>query len=205
MPDINLVIEGKTDEYVMLALFKYLNLQEPRIRLNRQNARGGEKEAIITSLPKWNEAAKWDYWVVVIDMDNDSNCVAEYRKKLLPVLSGNMIFRIAVRKIESWILADSESLAKYFGVSKLLIPTNPENILDPKEEIIKIARKSKRKDIREDIVPVEGSGTKQGKGYPHRIQEFLTHPEYPWRPAVAQESADSLKRCIRALKRIKQS
>jgi len=202
MPDINLVIEGKTDEYMMQALFQYLHLPAPIIRSKRSSSSGGEKEAILTNLQKWNEAAKWDYWVVVIDMDNDATCVTEYRKKLLPIVSDKMIFRIAIKKIEAWILADAPSLAKYLGINVLLIPANPENLADPKDALLRLVRKSKKKMLREDMLPIDGSGAKQGRAYIQRIQEFLFHPEYSWRPEVAEHSADSLKRCLRALRKI---
>lgn len=196
MPDINLVVEGKADEYVMLALFGHFNLPSPLIRTNRPYQVGGKKDDSIATLQKWNEAAKWDYWVVIIDMDNASDCVAEYKKLLLPNSSEKMIFRIAIRKIESWILADAEAVAFYLGIKQTLVPTNPETLPDPKASLMSLVYKSKRKDIKEDMLPKVG--LKQGARYTERIKDLLQY----WRPEIAQQSSESLMRCIRALSTI---
>jgi hypothetical protein len=190
---MNLVVEGKADEYVMLALFRHFNLPEPLIRTNRPYRVGGKKDDIVATLRKWNEAAKWDYWAIIIDMDHDSDCVAEYKKSLLPNPSEKMIFRIAIRKIESWILADAQAVATYLGIKQSLVPTHPETLDDPKLSLLGLVHKSRRKDIKEDML--SQVGLKQGMRYPERIKELLQY----WRPQIAQQSADSLKRCIHAL------
>ena len=44
---------------------------------------------------------------------------------------------------------------------------------DPKTTLINLARRSRRRAIREGIVPREGSGGRVGSGYPGRLIEFV--------------------------------
>ena len=110
-----------------------------------------------------------------------------------------MCFRLAVRAIESWLLADAEQLAAFLRVSSAKIPVNPDGEHDPKMTLVNLARYSTKKNIREDMVPREGSGGKVGPGYVGRVIEFAQL----WRPEVAAERSDSLRRCLAALETLK--
>jgi len=198
MLEINLGVEGKVDEYIMLEVFKYLDLPKPTIRPNRTiNPHLGGKSVLLSHLDKWNEASKWSKWVVMLDLDNDSDCPVSYIEQVLPNKQPTMYLRIVVREIEAWLMADSENLAKFIGVKQSLIPKEPESIIDPKQRLLEIVKKGKKALL--DMIPTPESGRKIGIGYVSRIQEFLTHPTHPWRPEIAQQSAESLMRCIRAL------
>jgi hypothetical protein len=107
------------------------------------------------------------------------------------------ILRIAVRELESWLLADSDALAKFFSVSPALFPTNPDDESDPKRTLVNLARRSRKSSIREDIVPEQGSRHPIGKGYQSRMVEFI---EEKWRPLKAQDKSESLRRAINAIK-----
>ena len=43
-----------------------------------------------------------------------------------------MIFRIAVREVESWIIADKEGIAEFLNVAVANFTDLPDNISDPK-------------------------------------------------------------------------
>jgi len=139
------------------------------------------------------------YWVVVLDLDQEP-CAVTYVKSLLPERAAGMILRIAVREIEAWLLADRERIAAFLHVAVANVPLNPDLEPDPKATLINLARRCRKKALRDDIVPRLNSGLKIGPGYAGRISEFVTKEEYRWRPEVAAEHSDSLKRCIRALK-----
>jgi hypothetical protein len=79
------------------------------------------------------------------------------------------------------------------------IPAAPENLPNPKQMMVNLARKSRKRAIREDMVPVPGTTARVGPGYTFRIMEFATTL---WRPEVAARVSNSLARCISALQRV---
>jgi hypothetical protein len=96
-------------------------------------------------------------------------------------------------------MGDREGLASYLGISTSLVPASPESLDDPKRALVALARQCRRKDIREDMVPYEGSSAPVGPGYLARVREFA---DAHWRPDVASQSSPSLARCVAALNRI---
>ena len=63
----------------------------------------------------------------------------------------NLVFRVAVREIEAWLLAD------HIGMKKLLVggasnlPNDPDLLSDPKQVLLKLARKAPRA-IKNDLI-----------------------------------------------------
>jgi hypothetical protein len=113
-----------------------------------------------------------------------------------------MCFRVAVREIEAWLLADRERLAAFLGVKSARLPANPEEEPDPKRIIVELAQQSRRREIREDMAPRPGSGRQIGPAYSSRLIEFVSGSG-GWRPEVAARSSDSLRRCLSCLRKLK--
>jgi hypothetical protein len=107
-----------------------------------------------------------------------------------------LLFRVAVMEVESWIMADRRAFAAFMGVPQDAIPENPDAVLRPKELIVALARKSKRRDIREDLVPGHGSTAVVGPAFNARLIEFVAAE---WNPAKAAKVSDSLDRAVRRL------
>jgi hypothetical protein len=103
-----------------------------------------------------------------------------------------MCFRIVVRELESWLLADTEALAAFLGIRRTLIPAGPDQLDDPKQVLVSLGSKARKADIRRDLVPRPASGRSIGPGYTSRMLEFV---QDRWRPAVAETNSDSLRRC----------
>jgi hypothetical protein len=190
---VNVAVEGFVDEVVVRSVLQWVNIQPVLVRSH------GGKTTLLRQIPKYNQAANFANWLVVVDLDNE-DCAPGYRKQLLPQPSEGMLLRIPVREVEAWLLADAEHLAAYFNISASIFPDRPDNENDPKQTLMNLARRSRKTDLREDIVPRQNSGAKIGPGYPARIQEFVQHTKHPWRPEVAMQNSDSLRRCIDALK-----
>jgi len=88
----------------------------------------------------------------------------------------------------------------FLGVATSRIPASPETLGDPKRTVVDIARHSRRRDIRDDMVPRPGSGREVGQGYAAHLIEFISNETSGWRPDVAAENAESLDRCVRRLR-----
>jgi hypothetical protein len=111
-----------------------------------------------------------------------------------------MCFRVAVRAVEAWLLADGEAIAGFLGVARTAIPSrSPDDLDDPKRMLVEIAKSSRRREIREDMVPRPASGRSVGPAYASRLIEFATSA---WRPEVAAMCSESLRRAIASLERL---
>jgi hypothetical protein len=107
-----------------------------------------------------------------------------------------MAFRVAVRTIEAWLLADRERIAAWLDIPLQRVPGTPDEVADPKTTLINLARRSQSRRVRADLVPREGSGRRVGPLYPSRLIEFVQGERHGWRPAVAARKSDSLRRCL---------
>jgi hypothetical protein len=136
-------------------------------------------------------------FVVMVDLDRDYECAPDLISDWVPDRDPQLCFRVAVRSVEAWLLADRERAARFLRVPQRLISDAPEDIPDPKRTLVDIARASTSRQIREDIVPRVGSGRAVGPAYPSRLIEFVTNAN-GWRSEAAEQRADSLARAIRA-------
>lgn len=195
MPMVTLVVEGISDEAVARRICAMLDIEIGDVY------HGGGKGKIDTRLHSYNQAAQFAPWLVLRDLDHDAECAAALREALLPETNQGLIFRIPVRSIEAWLLADRDSIASFLKVSPAKIPRDPEILDNPKQSLVNIARHSGRRSIRMDMVPDPLLSSKVGPGYTSRIIEFATNH---WMPNIGALYSESLRRCIDSLKRIKQ-
>ena len=189
-------VEGLIDEAVLRRLVREAGA-EPGAIFGKEG-----KSFIKKRIVGYNRAAEFEPWLVLIDLDHDADCAAPVSTLWLPHPASHMCFRIAVREIEAWLLADSERLARFLGVKRSSVPTDPESLDDAKGTMIEIARSSRRHRIVRDMVPRLGSRRKIGPAYNFRLIQFVTGPKNTWRPEVAAKSADSLNRCIIRLEQL---
>jgi hypothetical protein len=114
-------------------------------------------------------------------------------------LSNFLCFRVAVREIESWLMADRTNFASYLGVSEAKVPREIESENDPKARLISIAKHA-RKDIRDEIVRRSSIGFAQALGYNDALSTFV---DSNWNIDAAAEQSNSLRRAIDGLSRLK--
>jgi hypothetical protein len=150
------------------------------------------------NITKFNQAARMMPHLVMTDLDKHPCPVVMKQEWFSVPQHHNLIFRIVVRETEAWLLADRERLAQFLHVSKNRIDRNPESLIDPKRSLIEVAKRSAKRDIREDIVP-EGDA-KIGPNYNLRLSDFVVNH---WDIATARQNAPSLERAIRALETFK--
>jgi hypothetical protein len=186
-------VEGPTDRALLVRLLKHVGHEPGAIYI----ANG--KAPLVEKLRGYNAAARYGPWAVLVDLDRDHDCAPAARRNWLPVVAANMSLRIPVRAAEAWLLADRARAAVLLGVPTSRIPADPDGLDDPKQTLVDLARTSRRRVIRDDLVPTPGSGRRVGAGYVSRIVEFVIDEEC-WRPEVAAGQSDSLRRALEALR-----
>jgi hypothetical protein len=161
------------------------------------------KTQLIPKIGGYNKAAELSPWLVLLDLDNDAGCAPEYRDRILPQRAPRMCFRVAVRAIEAWLLADRSRISAFLHVREGVVPRQPEILNNPKKALIELAAESEDRTIREHLIPRPGSGRSEGPAYASRLMEFILDPKEGWRPEVATKLAPSLKSALECLKRFK--
>jgi len=188
------VVEDILHEKVLQKLFQ--NLRKD-IELYPALGKKGN-DYIYQKLAQFNGAAIPDCrYFLLLDTDKPI-CVVDFLKSII-TFSANPYFylRLCVVEIETWLLADRENFAKFLGIRESEIPFNLETeISKPKEFVIALARKSKKKGIK-SIVP-EGTA-KQGKGYNLKMVEFI---ENDWDFRNASLLSRSLQKTIQKIQNL---
>lgn len=189
---VNLVVEDSLSEAVVLTILRQCKMPYlPGFCFGKKGA-GFIKQR----LAGFNQAARRLPYIVLTDLDS-AECPATLVRSWLPEeRSPYLIFRIAVREVEAWVLADTKVFADFFGVRQGLISARVEQIRDPKQELIRIVGKSKNRDLRDAIVPPQGSTRTQGPDYNGRLIAFV---ENSWSAVRASKNAPSLKRMMQRL------
>jgi hypothetical protein len=143
-----------------------------------------------------NAAAKGMPYLVLTDLDIYECAPVLIREWLPAPKHPNLLFRIAVREVEAWLLGCREAFAAFLGVPESRIPLNVDEIEDPKRLLINLARRSRKGYIRRDIVPQDGSTARVGPDYNGRLTSYVVKH---WDPAIAKEHSPSLQKAIDAM------
>lgn len=155
-------------------------------------------------LPAFQSAARGSTYIVMTDLDN-SPCapdliedwfgcpIGKYPERRHP----NLLFRIAVRESESWVMADREGFASFLGISAHHIPEVTDTVADPKKLLLQLASKSRKRDLRDDLVPRPGDKRTIGPDYNGRLAEFL---HTSWRARRAETVSPSFHKAFTILK-----
>ena len=188
-------VEGDVDESVLRRAAQYAGLAVERVygRKGKPHLKAG--------VSGYNSAAKHEPWLVLVDLDDDE-CPASLRQEWLPEQTDYMCLRVAVREVEAWLLADARNAAPFLGVSKSLLPKDADSVADPKATLVRLARRSRWRPIREGLVPLSGSGRQVGPLYVTRLRAFAAER---WDPVVAAERSESLGRSLTALRELRES
>ena len=195
---VSAAVEGLVDEAVVRRL-----LEDVGAVAGPVYGKGG-KQALHQKIAGYNHAAQFSPWVVLVDLDDDAECAPPFREAWLPQPAPKMLLRVAVRAVEAWLLADREHLSAFLGIPASRIPLNPDEVASPKRAMVELAARSRRREIREDMVPRPGSGRTVGPAYSSRLIEFASDAAHGWRPAIAAGRSDSLRRCLHRLRRLAQ-
>ena len=134
---------------------------------------------------------------LLVDADTPNPCPSQLKANWLGGHSEPyMLFRVAVFEVESWILADRKRCAEFLAVPLNRIPLNTDSIPDPKRELVNVARRSRRRDIKLALVPAHGATNSVGPEYNSRLAGFVAEH---WEPLTAAQVSPSLSRAIARL------
>ena len=189
---INLATEDLLSEAV---LRKMVNHTRRPFNIGFCYCRGGIAY-LKRTIPGFNRAAKGIPFLVLIDLDKAECAPAKLREYLPSTKHHNLLLRVAVKEVESWLLADKVNFAKFLGISKDIIPATVEGIVNPKEVLINLAKHSRKRILREDIIPLTGSTAKIGPNYNGCLIYFVNDL---WDISNAMQSSPSLSRTMKVL------
>ena len=190
--EVRAAVEGNLDEAIVRRLVGHCGGQLGTVRGKRG------RDYVIKHLRGYNNGARYGWlWFVLVDLDQDPECAPTLVGDSLPEPAAGMCFRVAVHEVEAWLLGDQAGFAKWSGVRRSLIPSDVEAVVHPKEKLVEIVRQSRRSNIREAIVPRNGSGRTEGPAYTSTLSEFVANR---WDIEAAAQAAPSLERAIRCLK-----
>lgn len=113
-----------------------------------------------------------------------------------------MRFRVVVRELEAWLLADAERFVTFFAVKSSAIPANPDEVPDAKAALLQVVATSKKAAIREDMLPRPCSGRRVDAAYTSRLIEFVSNTNEGWRPDAAAVHSPSLASCLTRLEEL---
>ena len=190
---VSSAVEGIVDEAVVRTLIT-LSGGTPGPTYGKKG-----KQTLRTSINGYNNAARHAPWLVLVDLDRDADCALRLRQEWVSLPAPRLCFRIAVRQVEAWLMADAAPLARYLGVAQHMVPNDPEGLPSAKTAMVNIAQQSRRKAIRQAMVPRVGSGRSVGPAYASMLIEFV---ETQWRPEIAAQHSESLRRAIACLERL---
>lgn len=181
------VVEGMTDEAVLRRL-----ITEHGGRLDRVYGRLG-KVHIRQKLHGFKAIGRFQPCVILVDLDRECDCAAALRAKWAIGNAPGVCFRVAVQAMEAWLLADRENIASFLSVAQSRVPRSPESLDNPKESLVSLAQRSRRRSIREGMPPQPRSGRRVGPHYTQMITEFI---DDVWNHAAAKRRSESLSRAI---------
>ena len=141
-----------------------------------------------------NRAANGITVFMLTDLDSPRECPPGLiRSWIKGTLNPRFFFRVAVMEVESWVMADRMGFADFLSVPSHRIPSPTDNILNPKEFLLSLARRSKKKAVREALVPAQGAILGVGNEYNTLLSEFVREH---WDLERAATASPSLKRTL---------
>lgn len=187
---LSAAVEGEVDEHILRRVVGQAGAELGLIHGKC------EWDGLRDRIEKYNAAARRGPRIVLVDLDRKFPCAPSLVSTWLPHRSPQMVLRVAVQSIEAWLLADRERFAAFFGVPASSVPERPEDLPNPKQEAVGLARRSRRTEVCMDMLPRPGSGRRVGPAYTSRLIEFVQNV---WRPEVAAQRSPSLKGLQEAL------
>jgi len=186
MIPIALATEDELSEAIALRLISEVQL--PHEITHKLGRRGFGY--LRSKMDSWRQMAEHQVMMVLTDLDR-ANCLVEFRDQWLAdrLMPAGLVFRIAVREVESWVLADHQAMRELFG-KKCVLPGAPDVLPDPKQTLLGLGKNAPKK-VRDDLIKTVDGQLRQGVGYNARLTHWINSE---WSPERAAERSPSLAR-----------
>ena len=153
--------------------------------------------------PELNRSANGVDIFLLTDLDSPEDCPPGLIHSWIKgPLNPKFLFRVAVMEVESWLMADRNGVAKFLSIPVNRIPRNTDDIPEPKEFLVSLARESKKRKLRDELIPKPGERIPVGYGYNTRLIQFV---QDHWDLERAASASPSLKQTLDRLDREKNS
>ena len=193
MRAIALATEDELSEAIGLRLIAESPFHEADVLPLRRNGSGYLKSKV----ESWRQLAGQQVVLLLTDLDQ-IDCPVALRNEWLGTrpVPDRLLLRIAVREIESWVLADHDAMRKLIGDGGKLPPA-PDELGDPKAFLLNMVRKYAPRDVKQDLLAERGAMASQGLGYNRRLVAWV---KSDWSPDRAAARSPSLLRARQALR-----
>ncbi len=186
--NIILAIEDRLSDAVATKILEKFDLEIVK-RIGYQGKSDLERKTF-----ELNRAANGTTVFMLIDLDSPRDCPPRLIQSWIRgPLNPRFFFRVAVMEVESWVMADRIGFASFLSIPPHRIPSLTDNILNPKEFLVSLARRSRKKAVREALVPMPGANAPVGIEYNTRLSEFVREH---WNIERAATVSPSLKRTL---------
>jgi hypothetical protein len=151
---------------------------------------------LVPRLPALIQQAEYVQPVLCV-VDTDRRCPVDLLKDWLPKqpMPKQFLFRLAVTEAESWVLADRQRFAQFFGVPMNRIPMSTDDVDDPKQLVLTLVRRSRYRLYQEEMVS-KSHPSKPGTGYNAHLKQFIKEA---WRPREGRLASASLARALQRM------
>jgi hypothetical protein len=191
---INIVIEDDLSEAVVRRILNDFSI----FAIGYSYGKGGFGY-IKQKLQAFNNAARGTPFIILVDLE--AECPPkQIREWLTMPIHPNLVFRVAVNEVESWLLADRRGFASFLGINQETIPKNTDEIDYPKRYLIDLVRRSRKRGLREAIIPSPNSTARVGPDYNGQLSFFVLNI---WNIREAMLHSDSLQRAVNAINNFK--
>lgn len=189
MTMIHALVEGHLDGRLLKVLWSQIGRGEDPLRL--RDAGGGVNFWALAN--RYNQASRHQDMIGLGDLEQ-APCARALLATLKGGRSNGFKLRLAVRMLESWVIADRKAFASFMGVPLARIPASPDDEAHPKRLITALARLSTKRRVREALVP-DHPGDLVGPEYTTSMAAFI---ESTWQVSRARHCSPSLDRaCVR--------
>jgi len=191
--DIAIVAEDRLTQAV---LQKCVQHALPRFRVVRSEVKHGRGN-VQRELAAYSKLSQIMPVLVGVDLDGDECAPSLLANWLANAPLPGLLVRVAVREVESWVLADRRRTSAFLGAVPDDITKSPDDLGDPKRALLDLARARASAELKRDLIPRNfAQYPRIGPAYNLQMCKFV---EDRWRPHVAQRRSDSLARAIRAM------
>jgi len=186
---LNVVCEDDPQEEVIKKLFSI----RPDFRIDTVYRRNGNRY-IIANINHFNEDADNIPYFILTDLDYWPCPPGLMDEWLDDEKHPNLIFRIAVHSVESWLMADFDNFSHFFRIPNEEMRRDLEEIIEPQKYLLFLIDKYSTKEFKDAMLPKKGA--KIGRQYNAYLTEFINKR---WNYHYAERYSKSLRHALRAI------